>query len=117
MPTPTVTLAVTRTQIVGQPLTLECSMTTVRGITSRVDVAWRRNGLQLDRRREISSNSTSIDMLLFTDLYTITQLNTSDDSTTYQCEAVIRTSHVITTSSRLVILDVIGMYIVWQGRL
>jgi len=87
-------------------------MTTVRGITSRVDIVWRRNDLRLDRRRGISANSTSEDMLVFTDLYTIIQLNTSDDSTTYQCEAIIMTSHVITISSKLAILDVTGMCIV-----
>ena len=112
VPIPSVTLALPETQLVGQSLTLECSVTTVRGITSRVDVVWRRNSLRLVRRRGISVNSTSKDMLVFTDLYTITQLSTSNNGTTYQCEVVIRTSRVITTSSNLAILDVIGTCIV-----
>ena len=109
VPVPSVALSVPGIQIVGQPLTLECSVTTVRGITNGVDVVWRKNGIKVDRRIVINYNSTSKDMLVFTNLYTITQLSTSDQSTTYQCETLISTSHVVPTSSRLVILNITGM--------
>ena len=111
VPIPSVKLSVPGLQIVGQSLTLECSVTTVRGITNGVDFVWRRNGIRIDQRRVINANSTSKDMLMFTNLYTITQLNTSDTSTTYQCETLIRAGQVVPTSSRLAILDITGKYI------
>ena len=38
IPIPNVTFTAPSTQIEAQPLTLQCSVTTVRGITSRVDI-------------------------------------------------------------------------------
>ena len=109
-PIPTVNLTAPNTQIVGQSLTLECSVTTVSGITSRVDIVWRRNGLISHVREGVSISTTFKDSLLYTDLHNITQLNTKDDGTIYQCEVVINTSPEIIATSRLVILDIIGMY-------
>ena len=83
-------------------------MTTVRGITSRMDMVWRRNGMVVYNKVGVSANFTTKDTLVYTDLYTITQLNTSDDSVIYQCDAVINIHPKIITS-RLVILDITGM--------
>ena len=71
------------TPTVGQSLTLECSVTAVRGITSRVDVVWRRNGFTFERTEGVRVNSVTKDTLEFTDWYTTTQLNTNDDGITY----------------------------------
>ena len=83
-------------------------MTTVRGITSRVDMVWRRNGIIVYNNKGIIANLTTKDTLVYTDLYTITQLNTSDDSAIYQCDAVINIHPKIITR-RVLILDIIGM--------
>ena len=44
---------------------------------------------------------------VYTDSYTITQLNTSDDGRTYQCEVVIHSSTPVTAMGDIV-LDVDG---------
>ena len=77
------------TQIVGQSLTLECSVTTVRGITSRVDIVWSSDGVELNRTETPNITSTTDDMIEYMDVYTITLLKDTDINRTYQCEMVI----------------------------
>ena len=97
-------ITTSNTQIVGQSLTLECNVTTVRGITSRVDIVWSRDGMVLIRRNQISPTMMP---LTYTDIYNISQLNTSDDGRVYQCEVVINGSQPVMASDS-VTLDVIG---------
>jgi len=100
VPTPNVTVTAPNTQIVGQSSTLECSVTAVRGITSRVDIIWSRDGIELQRTELNITEEINTD-------YTISQLNTTDDGAEYHCEVVINTSPpVMATGS--VTLDVIG---------
>ena len=40
VPPPTVLVTAPNNQTVGQSLSLQCEVTTVRGITSRVDIVW-----------------------------------------------------------------------------
>ena len=86
--TANISLTAPHTQIVGQSLTLECSATTVRGITSRVDIVWKSDDKELDKITGIKAN----DSLEFTAIYTIPLLSTTDDGRVYQCEVVINTS-------------------------
>jgi len=93
VPTPNVNVTVLNTQIVGQSLTLECSVTTVRGITSRVDIIWSSDGTELERMEGINvSSSTTDNSVVYTDTYYFSQLSTTDDGREYQCEVVINTS-------------------------
>ena len=78
-------------QAVGQSLTLQCKVTTVRGITSRVDIVWSSNGTELERMNNVSS-TTMDNSLVYTDSYNISQLSTTDDDRVIQCEVVINTS-------------------------
>ena len=59
VPTPTVSVTAPNTQTVGQSLTLQCVVTTVRGITSRVDIVWRNSsgGNELQRKDNVSSTT------------------------------------------------------------
>ena len=76
-------------------------MTTVRGITNRVDIVWKSEDREVDKVTGIKTN----DSLEFTALYTIPLLSTTDDGRVYQCEVVINTSPpVVATGS--VTLDV-----------
>ena len=109
VPTPTVSVTAPNTQTVGQSLTLECTVTTVRGITSRVDIMWSSDGVEIVRREGVTINTTTDNSALYTDYYTISQLGTTDDDRVYQCEVVInRSSQISATSS--VTLDVIGKF-------
>ena len=96
------------TQTVGQSLTLQCEVTTVRGITSRVDIVWSSNDTELKRMNNVSS-TTMDNSLVYTDSYTISQLSTTDDSRVIQCEVVITASPSVMASDSI-ILDVMGKY-------
>ena len=75
----------------GESLTLQCNVTTVRGITSRVDIVWSSGGTVLQRMNNASSAMMS-NSLVYTNSYTISQLNTTDDGRMIQCEVVINVS-------------------------
>ena len=93
----------------GQSLTLQCEVTAVRGITSRVDIAWSSNGTELERMENVIS-TTMDNSLVYTDSYNISQLNTTDEGRVIQCEVVINTSPPVMTSGNIT-LDVTGKYI------
>ena len=93
----------------GQSLILQCEVTTVRGIASIVDIVWSSNGTVL-RRMNGTTPNTADDSLVYTDSYTISQLNTTDDGRMIQCEVVINASPLVTADNN-VTLDVMGMHI------
>ena len=101
-------------QTVGQSLTLQCEVTTVRGITSRVDIVWssdgvelkRMNGKVLERMNRVSSTAMG-NLLVYTDYYIISQLNTTDDDRVIQCEGVINASLSVMASDNIT-LNVTG---------
>jgi len=107
------------TQTVGQPLTLICNVTTVRGITSTVDIVWRSGGSILNRLNNVTQ--TLVDSsLLYMGTYIITSLSTDNDRRDYECSAIIRTSPVI-RSSGYITMDVAGTYtllwVMWPIKL
>ena len=106
VPDPTVLVTAPNTQTVGQSLTLQCEVTTVRGITSRVDIVWSSNGTVL-RRINDTTAATMDNLLVYTDSYTITQLSTTDDGRVIQYGVVINTSPSVMASD-VITLDVTG---------
>jgi len=101
-----VTATAPSTQIVNQSLTITCSVTAVRGITSRVDIIWSSNGTEVDRTEGI--NVTIIDnSVMYIDTYTISLLSTTDDGTEYLCEVVINTNPLVIANDS-VTLNVMG---------
>ena len=107
MPTSSVTVIASSAQIVGWPLTLECSVTAARGIISRVDIIWSRDGTEVERMEGVTVSSTIGNMVIYTDTDTISQLNTTDDGREYQCEVVINTSPPVMATGSIT-LDVMG---------
>ena len=99
------TVASSNTQIIGQSLSLECSVTTMRGITSRVDIVWSSDGVEISRTEGVNASLAQRESMMYSAYYTIPQLSTSDDGRVYRCEVVINTSPpVMATGS--VTLDV-----------
>jgi len=92
-------------QTVGQSLTLECNVTAVRGITSRVDIVWSADDMELNRT--VASSVTINDSVIYTDLYTISPLSTSDEGRIYRCEVVINASTPVMANDSIT-LDVTG---------
>ena len=97
------------TQTVGQSLTLQCEVTTVRGITSRVDIVWSSGDLLRSANGVSSSTVTMDNLLVYTDSYIISQLSTTDDGRMIQCEGVINASPSVMASD-VITLDVAGEY-------
>ena len=88
VPIPSVVVTAPSNQTVGQSLTLQCNVTIVRGITSRVDIVWSSGGTELQRMNNVSSTMMN-NSLVYTNSYTISQLSTTDDGRVIQCEVVI----------------------------
>ena len=103
------TVTAPNTQIVGQSLILECSVTTVRGIISRIDIEWSIGNVILQRIEGVNTTFTASDFVIYTNIYNISQVSTFDDGRVYQCKVIINTiSQLMATGS--VTLDVDGKY-------
>ena len=97
VPDPTVSIAIPSPLTVGQSLTLYCNGTTVRGITSDVDIVWRRNNTMVNITRVTATNIMD-NLWMYKDLYIISQLNTSDNKAVYKCSIVVRTYPQVTAT-------------------
>ena len=95
-------------QIVGQSLMLECAMSTPRGINSRVDIVWTRDGVEVEHINDVSSNFSSPEVVVYINIYTIPLLGTYDDDVVYECEVIINSSPVSKITKKFTI-DVNGM--------
>ena len=107
VPDPVIIMNAHSSQIVSKPLTLDCNITTVRGITSRVDIVWSSNGLELRKIEGIVSNLTQDNSVIYMDSYTIPQLGTVDEGRTYQCGIIINQEIPIVVNGAIT-LDVTG---------
>ena len=103
VPVPSLIVNILNNQTVGQSLTLECIITTVRGITSRVDVAWNSNGSELNAVKGVNISSSTNDSLLLTNTYIIPQLSTADEGKEYLCEISLDTEPLVTATSSVVL--------------
>ena len=108
VPDPIVNVTISDDQIVGQSLTLQCNVTTVRGITSGVDIVWSSGGVELNRTND-SSPTTVNDLSVYIDIYVIPMLNTSHNTREYQCMVVIN-ANPPTTVSDSITLNVDGEF-------
>ena len=109
VPVPSATINVPSNQTVGQSLILESSITTVRGITSRLDIVWSSYGVELRRIMGATPNSTNDNIEVYEDTYDIPLLSTSDDGRVIECEIIILTTPSVMFTSD-VTLDVNGKY-------
>ena len=100
VPSPLVIVSTPEDQIVGQTLILQCDITTVRGIISKVRVVWSSDGIELERIERLNVSSITNNSVLYTDWYAITLLNTADEGRTFECTVVITAlSPVMATDS------------------
>ena len=67
---------------------------------------WSSNGTELNRTDGVSSNTLN-NSLVYTNSYTISQLNTTDDGRVIQCEVVIDVSPPVMADDNIT-LDVTG---------
>ena len=109
VPVPYVTINAPNNQTVSESLTLKCNVTTVRGITSRVDIVWSSNNVELKKLQEINTSLTRINTELFEDTYNIPLLSTSDDGRVFYCKVIIMTVPPIMAVNNVTI-DVTGKW-------
>jgi len=109
VPTPNVSIIVAHDDIlVGQPFSLECIITTVRGINSQVNIIWSKGSDNEELKREnVSANVTMFSSVMYRDYLNISQITTDDDNETYRCEIIINSSSPVTASDNYT-LHVIG---------
>jgi len=85
-------------------------VTTVRGITSRVDIVWSSDdGLLMKKIEGVSFNYSMDNIAVYAAKYSISQLRTSDENRIYQCEVVVN-SDPLTTASENVTLNLTGRF-------
>ena len=108
MSSPSSVIITTDIEIAKQSLTLECSVTTVRGITSRVDIVWSSDGVELKRIKgtNINLNFSSENNVEYAAKF-VSPLSTTDDGKVYQCQVVINAIPELTAFSNVTV-DVTG---------
>ena len=84
-------------------------MTTVRGISSSIDIIWTSDGVEIKMIVGASASSSTNSSMLYRDFYNISLLTTAEEGTVYQCEGVINTTPNLTAESNIS-LDVIGKH-------
>ena len=85
---------------IGDPLTLYCTVTAVRGISSSVDIVWTTGG-----RVVRSVNDTTVamenDSVIYIDSFKISLLSAIDNGREYQCTVVINASPQVYNSDTI----------------
>ena len=96
-------------QTEGQPLILQCSVTTIRDINSRVDFVWISNDIELRRVEGVAGEPTVSNLAVYTDHYIILQLSDADNNSLYICEVIIHRSQLISATSNIT-LNITGKH-------
>ena len=99
VPTPNVSITVNGNLTVGKPFSLQCVITTVRGINSQLSIVWSKgdDGEEL-KRENINTSITMFSSVMYRDYLNISQLTTDDDDETYRCEVIINASPPVMAS-------------------
>ena len=93
---------------IGDPLTLDCTVTAVRGISSSVDIVWTTGGRVVRRVDNITADIENASAI-YTDSFEILSLSAIDNGREYQCTVVIDAYNPISSSDQ-VILSFPGKY-------
>ena len=88
VPTPRANLTAPAVQNFGEPLTLTCEVTTLRGITSGVTIEWITSGFGEHRRVVNVTGSVVNNTVVYRDLYRIPRLTTEGF---VRCQGIINT--------------------------
>jgi len=100
---PVVSLTAVNNPTVGQPLLLECTVTTACIIRGEVTIVWSMDGVELRSTRGVDVSSYTESSVVYVENYTIPQLHKYDNGKLYQCEVMINTSILVTAAANLTI--------------
>ena len=101
VPTPAVTVSVPNNLTTGQSVILDCSIVIVRGITSRVDVVWYDNSVQVRKMDNVTASIITGTVAVYTDSLNISSLTQRHDGRVYSCEAIINSEPLTTAFSSI----------------
>ena len=89
--------------IIGDPLTLDCTVTAVRGISSSVDIIWTTGGRLVRRVYNITADIED-DYAIYTDSFEISSLSAIDNGREYQCTVVINAIQPVYGSDQITLM-------------
>ena len=92
-----------RNVTIGDPLTLDCTVTAVRGISSSVDIIWTTGGRVVRRVDNITTDIEN-DSAIYTDSFEISSLSAIDNGREYQCRVVINANPPVYSSNQLTLI-------------
>ena len=102
MPTPIILVTTLDDQVLGDPLSLDCTVTTVIGISSAVDITWS-VGDKIVRRVNSISASISNNSAVYADTLALPELTALDNGRTYQCTVQINKNPSVKLSRNLML--------------
>ena len=88
---------------IGDPLTLDCTVTAVRGISSSVDIIWTAGGRVVRRVYNITADIKN-DYAIYTDSFEISSLSAIDNGREYQCTVVINANQPVYNSDQITLI-------------
>ena len=86
---------------IGDPLTLDCTVTAVRGISSSVDIIWTTGGRVIRTSLGNIIDYIENDNAIYTDLFEISSLSAIDNGREYQCTVVINARQPVSNSHQI----------------
>ena len=84
---------------IGDPLTLNCTVTAVRGISNSVDIIWTTGGIEL-RRVDCITPDIVNDTAIYIDLFEISSLSAIDNGREYRCTVMINATQPVYSSDQ-----------------
>ena len=91
-----------RNLTIGDPLTLDCTVTAVRGISSSVDIIWTTGGRVVRRVYNITADIEN-DYAIYTDSFEISSLSAIDNGREYYCTVVINSYQPVDSSNLITV--------------
>ena len=88
---------------IGDPLTLDCTVTAVRGISSSVDIIWTTGVVELRRVEDVMA-SIDNDSAIYTDSFEISSLSAIDNGREYRCTVVINATQPVYSSDQFTLI-------------
>ena len=88
---------------IGDPLTLDCTVTAVRGISSSVDIIWT-TGRRVVRRVYNITSDIENGYAIYTDSFEISSLSAIDNGREYQCTVVINANQPVYNSDHITLI-------------
>ena len=87
---------------IGDPLTLDCTVTAVRGISSSVDIIWTTEGRVVRRVYNITADIEN-DYAIYTDSFEISSLSAIDNGRKYYCTVGINSYQPVDSSDLITV--------------